>query len=321
MNFYNISSKKIHVAEFKFLYLLIFILISSNINSFSQSYQLKYNFHKGEDYRYYQETNMVITQTISGHDQEVKNNFKGITRFKLIKKEKDNLILSVCFESMAIHIENDMFTVDYDSSQPIDEGNLMAQVYQRVLNKDFQLTINPYGTVISIEGIDIIIDEAVSNIPDLNEKERMEVKNALVGHIGKETLTGNMQMLLGIYPDEQKSVGDRWSTSTHLNSVVKAQLNNDWTFVDDSEEEWIFNAKGTIITTGEKSKMNGVDVGFKLKGSQDSKIVMNQNDGWFENASQEQYIEGVIVLENQIPDSTALEIPMKVLTSTKLERR
>ncbi len=321
MNFDILYSQTKRGFELKFLFLLFFVFLADGINGFSQPYHLKYNLQQGKEYRYYQETNMVITQTLSGHDQKVKNNFKGITRFKLIKREKDNFVLNVCFETMAIHIENDMFTVDYDSSLPIEDGNLMAQVYQRVLGKDFLLTINQYGTVLNIEGIDEIIDEAANDIPDLSEKQRMEVKNALVGHIGKETLTGNMQMLLAIYPDEDKMVGDHWSTSTHLNSVVKAKLNNDWTFLDDKQDEWVFNAKGTIATTGEKSKMNGVDVGFKLTGNQDSKIVMSQKDGWFENASQEQSIEGVIVLENQTQDSKVLEIPMKVLTSTKLERR
>ncbi len=308
-------------SVFKYMLFVAFVLFGFQDAVCSQAYDLKYNFKKDTVYRYYQETNMVITQTVGNKEQKVTNDFKGITDFKFLGIEEQNIVLGISFETMTIHVENEMFTIDYDSSKPIEDGNLIAEVYQRILGKQFKMTISPYGKVLDINGIDSIIDVAVNDIPDLSENAKFQVKNALSGHLGKESLQGNMQLLLGIYPEENKEVGEKWSTSTTLKSVVKAKLDNEWIFSDDKQDEWTFIAKGTISTTGEPSKMNGMDVNFKLNGNQDSKFVLNQNDGWFEEATQEQRIEGVIIVGNKEQPDSAMEIPMKVLTSTKLERR
>ncbi len=317
---YKANNLKRH-SMIRLLMFFVLVLFGFQNAVCSQAYDLKYNFKNDSVYKYYQETNMVITQTVGDKEQKVINDFKGITDFKFLGYDAENIILGISFETMAIHVENDMFTVDYDSSKPIEGGNLIAQVYQRILGKQFKMIISPYGKVLNVNGIDSIIDIAVNDIPNLNDNSKAQVKAAISGHLGNETLKGNMQLLLGIYPEEKKTVGEQWSTSTTLKSVVKAELNNEWTFLDDKEDAWTFTAKGTISTTGEESQINGMDVNFKLKGNQDSKFVLNQIDGWFEEASQNQTIEGVIVVGNkEQPDST-MEIPMKVLTTTKLQRR
>jgi len=294
---------------------LITSLLILTTGVFSQSYDLRYRLKKGKEYRFYQETNMSIVQNLGFIEQELKNNFKGITRFKPVSYEGQNMVLSTCFETMAVNIESIIFSMHYDSSKPLAENDNIAVVYNQILNKDFIVVLTPMGKVVRIEGVDEIIDNAVNKVANITPASKEKLKNALKGHLGKETLKGNMEMLLGVYPGEKKNVGEKWNTSSHLNTVIKANLSNKWTFVDASANKWKLQGEGVVVTTGEKSRLNGMEM------KQNINLELNQEDGWFISAKQTQNVKGTMQMGGSSQMPSDLEIPMTMKSTTILERR
>ena len=299
------------------LSLLIMCVVGLN----AQLYQLKYKLKQGKEYRFYQETKMSITQSLGIIDQEIKNEFKGVTRFVPIGTEGSNIVLNTSFETMVINIESLMFNISYDSSKPAGDNDKVAKIYSGIIGKDFKMVITPYGKVVRIEGIDELIDDAVKAMGDLQPQAAAQMKKTLAGHFGQEALTGNMAMLLSIYPAENKKVGDSWSTDTKLTSALKANLSNKWTLADDSQQQWKLKGSGNISTLGEEAMMNGMKMTFNLKGKQDAEFVLSQNDGWFVSGKQSQNIEGTVSMKGNAQLPQGMEIPMKVTSSTYLEKR
>ncbi|GAF03200.1 DUF6263 family protein [Saccharicrinis fermentans] len=287
----------------------------------AQSYQLRYKLKNGQEYRFYQETKMNITQSLGIIEQEIKNEFKGITRFIPIGKEGENIILNASFETMIIHIESMMFNINYDSSKPVQANDKVANIYNGVIGKDFKMVITPQGEVIRIDGIDKLINDAVNNMGDLQPQVASQMRKTLSGHFGEEALSGNMAMLLSMYPSENKKVGDTWSMNTKLTSALKATLNNEWTLADAANNQWKLKGNGRITTLGEESEMNGMKMSFNLKGNQDSEFIVNQEDGWFVSGKQSQHIEGTISMKGNSQMPQGMEVPMKVVSSTYLEKR
>ncbi|MGQ1786713.1 MULTISPECIES: DUF6263 family protein [unclassified Saccharicrinis] len=299
--------------------LLMLVIIALGINA--QSHNLKYKLKKGQEYRFYQETKMNITQSLGIIEQEIKNEFKGVTRFTPIGNEGANIVLNASFETMIINIESIMFNINYDSSKPVKPDDKVANIYNGVIGKDFKMVITPQGNVVRIDGIDKLINDAVNGMGNLQPQAALQMRKTLNGHFGEEALTGNMAMLLSIYPAESKKVGDTWSTDTKLTSALKANLNNNWTLADASNKQWKLKGNGSITTLGEEAEMNGMKMSFNLKGNQDSEFVVNQEDGWFVSGKQNQKIEGTVSMKGNPQMPQGMEIPMKVTSSTYLEKR
>ncbi|WP_066627693.1 DUF6263 family protein [Labilibacter marinus] len=297
------------------------VLIVCVVGLNAQTHDLKYKLKKGQDYKFYQETKMNITQSLGIIEQEIKNEFKGITRFTPVSNEGSNIVLSTAFETMIINIESMMFNINYDSSKPIKPEDKIANIYNGIIGKDFTVVITPQGRVVRIDGIDEMIDDAVRALGSTDSKVAMQMKKTLSSHFGKEALTGNMEMLLSIYPAKAKRVGESWSTDTKLTSALKANLSNNWTLVNASNKQWRMHGKGNITTLGEEAIMNGMKMSFNLKGKQNAEFVVSQEDGWFISGKQNQNIEGTVSMKGNAQLPQGMEIPMTVTSTTILEKR
>ncbi len=302
-----------------FLAFSLFLALTIGVNA--QSYNLKYNLNKGQDYRFYQETKMKIVQSLGFIDQEINNEFKGITRFTPIGNEGDNIILNTSFETMIVSVKSLLFNLDYDSSKPIDPSNQMSKVYSGIIGKNFKMVINPQGKVLRVEGIDKMISDAVNAMGNVQPQMAAMIKKTVSSQFGAEALIGNMGMLLSMYPNASKKVGDKWSNNTKIASGINAELSNTWTLADASNKQWKLKGNGNISTQGGEAIMNGMKVTMNLSGNQDSEFVVSQNDGWFVSGKQKQQIQGVVSMKGNAQMPQGMDIPMKVSSSTYLEKR
>ncbi len=301
------------------LVIIAIMIVFVGVNA--QSHSLKYKLKKGVDYRFYQETKLNITQTLGFLEQEMKNDFKGITRFTPVGNEGNNIVLKASFESMLINVESLMFNMFYDSSKPLNPEDKMAMIYSKIVGEEFKMVISPQGEVIRIEGMNQIIDSAVNSVGNIQGSAANRLKTTLAGHFGEEALSGNMAMILSIYPEESKKIGESWKTETALTSTLKADLFNNWTLAGVSNDKWTLKGIGGISSSGQEAVINGMKVTFNLKGNQNADYVLNPNDGWFIRGKQEQKLEGTMVMNGNQQLPQGLEIPMKVTSSTYIEKR
>ncbi|TLX70243.1 hypothetical protein E9993_22465 [Labilibacter sediminis] len=299
--------------------LVVFVFCTGWLHA--QTYDLKYKLKKGTDYRFYQETVMSIIQTLGFLEQEIKNEFKGITRFTPVGTEGNNIVLKTSFETLALKIESIMFNMNYDSSKPVNQDDEMARIYNGIVGKDFKMIITPQGTVVRIVGLNELIDKAIASMGNVQPQAASKLKRAMAAQMGEKALKGNMEMILSIYPKGAKRVGDKWSTGTVLTSALKANLSNNWTLADVSDKQWKLTGDGNISAQNIRAKMHGMDVVFNLKGKQKTEYSLNQADGWFINGKQSQQIDGTVNMNvsSQLPQG--MDIPMKVKSTTYIEKR
>ncbi len=302
------------------VYISVFLL-SITGTLYAQTHSLKYKLVVGQDYRFYQTTELNITQEIGSLEQEVNNNFKGVTRFTPVKITNDQITLKVAFESLTIHIKSLFFNVLYDSELPVEKTDNIGQVYNGIINKEFTMVITPLGKVLSVSGINEIINQSADKLEYASERTVAQIKKSLESHFGEEALKGNMEMLLSIYPDSPKSVGQTWETKTKLTSSLQADMLSDWSFDSDSNNLWVISSVGNISAEAEEAQMNGVDMRFNLNGTNESQYTMNANDGWFEKGWQKQSVSGFIEMLAGHKSTKNMQVPMSVSSKTYIERR
>jgi len=295
---------------------LFFCIIGS-----AQSYDLRYQLELGKTYKFYQATELNITQTIGPMDQEVDNSFRGITRFTPTKIEGENITLKVAFETLSVQIKSMFFNVLYDSSLPVEKTDNIGLMYEGVVNKDFTMVITPKGKVISVDGMDQIIEDAAEALIYASTRSLERIKGTMNSHFGEESLKGNMEMILSIYPDEKQKVGDKWTTETRLTSALQADLMSNWTLESADNNNWIISSVGKVSADAQEANMDGMLMRFNLNGNNHSKFTVNQNDGWFEKGWQKQSISGFIEMLGKKEGEEDMQIPVSVTSSTTLERR
>lgn len=301
------------------LVLMMSLLTGMMVNA--QSYNLKFNLKSGKEYRYYQQTSMRIIQDLGIMEQEMTNELKGVTRFVPVGNEGANIVLKTCFESMEVSIQSLLYSMSYDSSKPLVETDRMARIYNDIIGKDFTIVITPFGSVVRIEGVSEIINNAVKAAGNIQPKAAAQIRNVLKSQLGEEALKGNMEMILAIYPNTSKKVGEKWSTHAQLASILKAKLNSSWTLVDASDNKWKLKGSGNVISGDGKTSLNGIDVNIKVNGKQQSEYELNQTDGWFIRGKQEQDLQGSFSMSGDNPQLQAFEIPVKIKSKTIIERR
>ncbi len=287
----------------------------------AQAHNLKYKLVVGEHYRFYQSTELNITQSIGSVEQEVNNNFQGVTRFTPVSITPDKITLKVAFESLSIQIKSLFFNVLYDSELPVEKTDNIGQVYNGIINKEFTMVITPLGKVISVSGMDDIINESADKLIYASERTVEQIKKSLESHFGEEALKGNMEMLLSIYPETAKSVNQTWQTETKLTSSLQADMHSNWTFESDNNNTWVISSVGDISAEAEEAQMNGMDMRFNLNGTNQSQYTMSSKDGWFEKGWQKQHVSGFIEMLAGHKSTKNMQVPMSVSSKTYIERR
>lgn len=301
--------------------LYINLLLVSFVSLQAQTYDLRYTLEIGKSYKFFQETELNMVQTIGPMEQEVNNSFKGITRFIPTEIKGDSIVLKVAFETMSIQIKSMFFNLLYDSELPVEKTDNIGLMYDGIVNKEFTMVITPKGKVISISGMDAIIEESAEKLIYASTRSLEQIKKTMNGHFGEESLKGNMEMILAIYPDNKQDVGGRWTVDTKLTSSLQANLQSKWTLDSANEGIWELSSVGKISAVAEEAEINGMKMRFNLNGNNESSFTLNQKDGWFEKGWQKQYISGFIEMLATKTSKESIQVPMSLTSSTRLERR
>ncbi|MFO8021265.1 MAG: DUF6263 family protein [Perlabentimonas sp.] len=305
---------------FKNFLLLALISLIPVAGAVASGVNFKLNLKKGEVTKYRATNNQVITQTMGGNKQEVKQN--QIYEYELSALGKDdqgNFNTTITFTRVAIDINaqgmNMAFDSDEDESSAANNPQLMG--FAALVDKSLNAKFSPSGEVVEVSGVDKMIDDMVAEVAADNEGMKAQMKQTMQQSFNQESLK---QMFGGSFiefPAKSLKKGDTWTENLSIVNQFTLNVVNNYTLKSVSGNKAHLDISSTLSTEpGNKSNMQGMEVTYNLFGTQNGEIIVEVETGKILGSEIEQSISG-----NFLADMAGqeMDVPMSISSKMKVE--
>ncbi|WP_196895593.1 DUF6263 family protein [Aureivirga marina] len=300
----------------KVLFLLGIFLIS--LSTFAQKVNLELNLEKGKTYYQNSEITTNISQNVQG--TEIKIDVIASTKmaYKVIDEAKGIYSIECSFDNLSSEIKTPQGNVTFSSEteNPIDPN---SKFYNLLKKESFQIQISKKGKIISVNNLEGIIDRVLGK-GEFTEIEKSTLKSSLESNFGKDQIKGNLQLSLGIYPENKTRKGDSWSKSQVLKTTSDIDINITYTLANITKELNTIDAKGELKTaeSDEFILSSGVFVRPNLAGTYEATIKLDAKTGWVSEMTAVQKLSGETDVKYTKDGEIVMKIPITTTTNSKV---
>jgi hypothetical protein len=194
---------------------LLFIICCAAGLSASAQVKLSLNPAKGAKYQYRTEMVQNITQTVMGQTIPMEQEMTFVYDMNI--KEKDSQVIEAEFIYREVYylLSSAMMKMAYDSKNPVENmsetDKMMAKIFGVLIGKPFNVSFTADGSVLSVSGMDTIMEDVVKAVAD-DGQIASQIVSALQQQFGNEPIGKSFEQSFKIYPDRKIKVGDSWET-------------------------------------------------------------------------------------------------------------
>ncbi len=215
---------------------LLFTPFSARIaRAENEAFLLQYEFVKDDILKYKMKIKNTIDTTIGGEQQRTKNK----TGFVWIQKVKDvdkigTASIEATYKSVKASINvGFMRNIYYDSTLEDSDRNqsMLSAAFNSMIGKNFIINVAKEGEVLSVSGFKEILDGIVANLP--GGPMRMAMADQFSQFYNDETMTGLIQNVFHILPNEKIQIGGSWSRDMIMpTTIIPVRIKSIYTFKD-----------------------------------------------------------------------------------------
>lgn len=270
-----------------------FFLVSYNT---ANAWQVDgYNLKEGSTFINTSKVDQTITQSMMGQSMEIKQLITSVEEIKVLKNNGDTFVLS------STNISSTAEASSIQGSQKMSsEGNTPADLGLKVLvGKTYEFTINKYGKVLEITGLEALKDSIRSNVAGTPIAATVE---QLVSSFDEKNIRTNIENKFWIYPE---TPSEQWTTNREISmNGMPVTVASDYLFA--SDDQIMVNS---VLTISGKSVQMGMEVDMALEGTQESMITLDTSNGISTLNESTSNLEGDVAAQG-------MTIPMKILSIT-----
>ncbi len=274
-----------------FLGLAMFLSISMLQVQAQKKVYLKYKLHQGDQYVTTSNTDQDIEMHVQGQVMTISQTITA-TQLLTVNKVEPNAIKTVqSIDKMTMHQSMGGQEFTYDSSDPSTyasgRGKQMGAAFNKVIHKNFSITIDDLGNVKSSD---------LKNILGDNNKLSNNVSSS--NH-------------LIIFPGKKVKVGDSWESDITPLKGSTMKIHMKYTLQKLSGKKAIIGLEGTITS-------NDGDTGsaMKINGTQSGEATVNTRTGWATETNLDQELKMEV---NQNGMTIPMTISSTISTKSKLK--
>jgi len=290
---------------------LFLLLILSNCQA--QKYKPALNLVKGNTYYTNSTVTSAITQTYNGQDVNIAIDMAAKTAFNVTDVKDSIYNMQVSYQSISLKVVSPNGTVEMNSDSK-DTKDISSTFLAGMVNKPFSVTVTKTGRVLEVKNIENIINAIFSNLPQVDEAQKAQMKAQFMQSFGETAFKGNLEQTLAIYPSIKVAKNDSWIIKTSMQSVMSANLVSTYQLQDVTDAYYQIHgdAKVTSAVTTTPAQINGMPVKYDLSGTIITDIKADKKTGWVIEEKLRQDIGGnVNILDNpKVPGG--MQLPMKV---------
>lgn len=277
--------------------------------------KLQYQFKKGDQYVWSQDTKQKIKQTVMGMDQNSENVYQSEFLLKVVDVTATGAKLEATYTKLKNASKSPMGETQMDSNGPADK--MENKIFQSMINKPFFVFLSSSGNIEKVEEAQNLWSGFDSL--EMDDAKKKTIRESLEMMLGEDALKSSFQSAFVPYPEKKIKQGDKWTSSQHVMMNFAMSIENNWSLVAMSSTGADLAADGIFKTTDKEKIINlpgGLKAKSDLNGKQAIKTKVNSKSGW--PSKQEMLIElkGTMILlaGGMIPQD--MEIPMEIVSET-----
>lgn len=277
--------------------------------------ELKWKFEK--DKPFYQQMTTTTQQEMKVMGMEVKQTQEQTFDFSWTFKEEDkdkNSVIVQKIEGVKLKIDIAGNPITYDSANPTNANNALADFFKALVGTEFKLTVDKNMKVIRVEGR----EEFLRKLTSANQQMEPLLKKIL----SEEAVKQMADPTFGIVPADPVAKGATWKRDGKLNLGPIGSYKHSETYTLEGTDKDIAKIKVDTNLTYEKPTEGGEGLPFKIKEanltSKNPKgtAEFDIKKGRLESSNKELELEGTLDIEIG-GIGTKVELKQKQTTTVK----
>jgi hypothetical protein len=297
------------------LFLSIALTILTTFTVQAKKYDISLNLEEGKTYTLNSKSSLIVTQSYKGNEMKITMNLDFGIDYTVKTAGNNEFVLDVKYTDLGMLMDMPQGKLDYSSGKEVSDtlNDLMSIMFDNMVGKSFEMTLDNKGKVKSVSGFDKIIAHLFDNLPSSIDMQKDQLMGQMNNAFGEDSFKQNMEAATAIFPDKPVKVGDTWEIETTINSTIEFNIKNVYTLEKVTKEFYLVKAIGSIGTAQslEFMERNGVFVKQELSGASESEISLNKKTGWIQLSEVKQDINGTTYMK-QTEDGEVMEMPIKL---------
>jgi hypothetical protein len=267
---------------------------------------------KGSTYYNVSSITTTINQTINNNAVSY-NVGMGVTMANKVLNKQDTVYnLEVSYQHIDMKMQMSTGTTEYNSDKP-GAQDPFSQVLSAILNKPFYVSISTSGKVLSVTGINEVLDAIFKtvNLPDTSQVKQLRAQFSQ--SFGEKAFKGNLMQTYSIYPTILVAKGDKWQVNSLIESVMTANVQTVYQLQDITPTSYLVHGDGKLasVNTG-NTQVNDMPVKYNLTGTIISDITLDKATGWITQDTQKENVTGDFQILDNPTVPGGMTIPMTV---------
>ncbi|MEI8278983.1 MAG: DUF6263 family protein [Bacteroidota bacterium] len=247
------------------------IALVSCKNGGGDTVALKFNFQPGSKYQYTMSTKLNIEQTVMGASIKIGQDMLMASTYTIAAADGSNKKISVNYDRIAMKSDNNYMPMEFDSADSTKQNDILKGI-GKMINQPFNVVVSEKGEVISVEGLDKVINGMV----DTTKPNQKQQKALLSQQMSDSSVKASMQQSFNVYPDKPVKPGDIWTktyTVPMANIIMKVESEYKLTSIDKGIAHIDVNSKMTSLSsTNPAMKELKIEMTGTQKGTTDMEI-------------------------------------------------
>lgn len=280
----------------------------------AQNISYKLNLPAQDTFKYTHTQESDVDMKVMGMSQKTVN-VQTMEMAATVKEKKANgdMVIETIIEQLKVDQVNPMSSVNFDSKNPENNSDDVANMYGAMVGAVLTSTMNPDGEVIAIEGTDALLDKMVANVADNPMMTKAQFKETLKAQFGDEAMSNTLGNIVKIYPNKPVKVGDSWMKTDTLSGTIDAIIETTYTLQSRKAGKSYIDVTGTIRPDkdGKGMEMMGMKMKYNLSGTQSGRIVLDEATGWADKSEIDQTMAGTVQMSGELIGTIDSEMDMK----------
>lgn len=275
-----------------FLLILFFLTSYSLANAWQVN---SYNLAKGNTFTSVSVIDQVITQTVMGQSTEIKQVTTTSEKLEVLEAGNDSFTLTLT--NLATKLE--MSSIQ--GSQTIDsEGNGPSDgLFKMMKGKSYQFTIDRYGTVTNISGLEAVRDSITS---ELSGTPLAGAIDQVLASFSDKSIKSGLEARFSIF---SKDDSEQWTSSSEA-TINNMPVNLESEYLYASDDVIMVNS---LLTISGKIVAMGMEMDADLAGTQESMLTLDSSNGICTLLESTGTIKGSV-------NAQGMQIPISVVSIT-----
>ncbi|MCB8998510.1 MAG: hypothetical protein H6540_00380 [Bacteroidales bacterium] len=248
-----------------------------------------------DDFRFTTETsvNLNVEQEFMGIRYNTQMEINYLLSLKNTGRDVDsNYVLQAKYRKIDIEVSSMMVNMKV-STEAYLPSDTLSKILSTIINKDFIVILTQQSQILSVEGLDELISNAIEN-SQLTAEGKTEFKQNLIQSLGEQALADNYCTYPSLYPARELRAPDYWSCKLQIvKSGIPMELNTNVNLTEMNRNYALFLSEGKLTTPKVQSSESD-KTGFRLFGTEISEIKMNVHTGLILKSIVSQNISGAV---------------------------